>query len=92
MSGRKFILSLMLISCAVLCRLEAADDPARIRFHGSSSAVEINDLINIKTDKLTEVDIKRICAEITDRYHEQGYTAFYIKRAELNKDGTADLF
>lgn len=92
MSARKFIILLMLISCAAVCRLDAADDPARIRFHGSSSAVKISDLVNIKTDKLTEVDIKRICAAITDRYHEQGYTAFYIKRAELNKDGTVDLF
>jgi hypothetical protein len=82
----------MLIFSAAVCRLEAADDPVLIRFHGSSSAVDINDLVNIKTDKLTEVDVKRICAEITDRYHERGYTAFYIKRAELNKDGTADLF
>lgn len=92
MSVRIIILFLMLISPAVICRLEAADDTVQIRFHGRSSAVEIKDLVNIQTGKLTEVDIKRICAEITDRYHEQGYTAFYIKRAELNKDGTADLF
>lgn len=92
MSVRKFIILLMLIFSAAVCRLEAVDDPVLIRFHGSSSAVEINDLVNIKTDKLTEVDVKRICAEITDRYHERGYTAFYIKRAELNKDGTADLY
>lgn len=63
-----------------------------VRVNGSSQVVDIKDILAGSGDKLSGNDIKRICAEITDRYHQRGYTAFYVKEAVLNKDGTADLF
>lgn len=90
---RKLILIiLIIISPSIIFRLEASADSPVIRIHDRSNAVDINDIINIESDKLSEIDVKRICADITGRYHELGYTAFYIKKAELNKGGTADLF
>ena len=87
-----FIIILILISPSVIFRLEAAGDTCLIRLHDCSSVVAIDDILNRESGKLSEGDVKRICAEITDRFHERGYTAFYIKKAVLNKDGTVDLF
>ena len=59
---------------------------------GKISAVDIDDIVNKSEEDYSEADIKRICAEITDRYHRKGYTAFYISKAELNKNGVVELF
>ncbi|HPS86798.1 MAG TPA: hypothetical protein PLY36_08635 [Spirochaetota bacterium] len=87
-----FILFLILVSPSVLCRVEAAEGSGLIRIHRGSPVVDLNDILKSNSNILSESDVKRICAEITGRYHERGYTAFYVKKAVLNKDGTVDLF
>lgn len=63
-----------------------------VKITGMSSVVDIEDILNRDTEGYTDTDIKRICAEITDRYHRKGYTAFYVRKAELNQNGTVELF
>ncbi len=87
-----FIIVLMVILSALFCRVEVYGVQDLIRIHGSSSAVAINDILELHGEKLTGNDIKKICADITGRYHERGYTAFFIKKAVMNEDGTADLY
>jgi hypothetical protein len=63
-----------------------------IKIHDRSLEINIEDIVSQAGKVYTETDIKRICAEITKRYHSKGYTAFYIRKVILNKDGTAELF
>jgi len=87
-----FIICLILISPVMMYGSEPIINSNLIRIHNTGSAVDIKDILDRNSNKLLESDVKKICAEITDRYHDLGYTAFYIKRALLNKDGTADLY
>ncbi len=93
MKDRIFYLYIIIfIAFAVLCRADASGETGMIRVHDSSNVVDIGDILDSQIGTLNESIIKKICADITGRYHERGYTAFYIKRAELSKDGSADLY
>jgi len=86
------IFFLMFVFHAIVSGALPDKDAVLIRIHDTCSVVDLRDILHGNNGRLSENDLKRICAEITDRYHDRGYTAFYIKRAVLNKDGTADLF
>jgi hypothetical protein len=93
MNLRNYIISfLILLSFFIISPAESAEDRTEIRIIGSSSAVDIGDILSQRSGILSESDIKKICADITGRYHDRGYTAFYIEKAVINKDGTADIF
>ncbi|PKL18672.1 MAG: hypothetical protein CVV49_04420 [Spirochaetae bacterium HGW-Spirochaetae-5] len=92
MNVRKYIISfLILLSMFIISPAESAEGRTEIRITGSSSAVDISDILSRKSGTLSESDIKKICADITGRYHDRGYTAFYIEKAVMNSDGTADI-
>lgn len=93
MTGRFFYLVIIIFIGRVL--LYAAGDAVNyglIKINGSTGVVDITDILDISRDRLKESDIKRICAGITERYHQKGYSAFYIREAVLNRDGSAELF
>lgn len=75
----------------ILCGSVSYADSGLIKVTANSGAVDINDIINISSNNISDSDIKRICADITDRYHKKGYSAFYIKRAVRNEDGSVEL-
>lgn len=86
----KLLLNLMLLACIIfICRPLFAGN---VMFHGKTAAIDLSDLETYSEDKLTEARIKSICTEIIDRYHDRGYTAFYIDKAVHRKDGTLDIF
>ena len=90
--NKYFISVLILWSMVVIPSAYSAADSTVIRITGSSSAVGIKDILSRKSGVLSESDIKKICADITGRYHDRGYTAFYIEKAVRNEDGTVDIF
>jgi len=92
MTVNKYIISfLIILSMMIHNPAEAADDKSLIRINGSSSIVDVSDILARKSGVLSESDIKKICAEITGRYHDMGYSSFYIEKAVRNEDGTVDL-
>lgn len=92
MSVKKNVISLILmLSAALPCDSEAASVYGIFTVHGSTSPVGFSDLLSDR-GRMSEGGLRKLCAEITGRYHERGYTAFYVKRAVLNSDGTAELY
>jgi hypothetical protein len=93
MNVRNYIISFfILLGLSLISPAESAENRTEIRIIGSSSAVDLGDILSRRSGVLSDNDIKKICADITGRYHERGYTAFYIEKAVMNDDGTADLF
>jgi hypothetical protein len=91
--GRIFFISILVcIFSAIHSGADAGDEVRSIVVNGSSHVVDVDDILSRNNKKLSNSDIKRICAEITDRYHQRGYTAFYIKKAVQNDDGIVELF
>jgi hypothetical protein len=89
---RKSIMIILLIVLAGFFSSEGWGKVLPVKINGMNSAVDLEDILKRDKDKYTESDIKRLCAEITERYHSRGYTAFYIKKAVLDKDGILELF
>ena len=87
-----FITVILFILSVAALRTVTAADSFPIKINGRSAAVDIDDIIDIGKNQLTGEEIKRICSEITKRYHEKGYTAFYIDKVVLDKDGRAELY
>jgi len=88
----KFIIILLLAVLTGIFYNESFAQYNSLIIKGKSSIVNIDDILKDVNGGYTEADIKRICAKITERYHIQGYTAFYIRKAILNKEGTVELF
>jgi len=83
----------LILSLTAFMSAEVKDSGSSIKIiNGNRNLIDIRDILESNNRRLTESDVKRICAEITSRYHQKGYTAFYIRRAALGKDGTAELF
>jgi outer membrane protein assembly factor BamA len=64
---------------------------APIIIEGKKADVELNDLLLSRKKVNNETDVKKLCVEITERYHSNGYTAFKIINAVIKKDGTLHL-
>lgn len=86
---RRVIASVVIV--VVSCAAYAAAEPV-IRIHQSSGIVDLQDIIESAEKFPAETVIKRIIASVTERYHRRGYTAFYIEKAVIAKDGTIDLY
>jgi len=61
-----------------------------ITIKGKVSDVNIDKFIN-SDKKYDEQELRRLCVEITDLYHSLGYSAFYIKKATIKKNGDVEL-
>ncbi len=92
MKGRFLFTTLLVVLAPAILAGAQGNSAGLLRVHGSTNIVDIGDILAPDGGKLTERDIKRVCALITDRYHSRGYSAFYIKEAVLNSDGTLDMF
>ena len=62
-----------------------------VLFHGKTADVDLSDLETYSGDP-DETAVRAICAEIVKRYHDRGYTAFYIRRAVRGSDGILDIY
>lgn len=62
-----------------------------VLFHGKTADVDLSDLETYSGDP-DETAVRAICAEIVRRYHVKGYTAFFIKHADLGSDGILEIF
>ena len=62
-----------------------------VLFHGKTADVDLSDLGTYSGDP-DETAVRAICAEIVKRYHDRGYTAFYIRRAVRGSDGILDIY
>ncbi len=92
MTVNKYIIFFLIILVMMIHNpAEAAEGKSLIRINGSSSIVDVSDILARISGVLSESDIKKICAEITGRYHDMGYSSFYIEKAVRNEDGTVDL-
>ncbi len=62
-----------------------------VEISGRKADVDLSDIIRPEKSLYDEADLKKICVDITDRYHSLGYTAFRIRKAVLKKDGSVSL-
>ena len=62
-----------------------------VLFHGKTVDVDLSDLESYE-GRPDETAVRSICAEIVRRYHDRGYTAFYIRRAVLGDDGILEIY
>lgn len=62
-----------------------------VLFHGKTADVDLADLETYSSDT-DETAVRAICAEIVKRYHDKGYTAFYIKSAVMGSDGILEIY
>ncbi|GEM_PF-3076039 len=58
---------------------------------GMKADIDLSDILYPGRKLTDEIEIKKLCIEITDRYHNKGYTAFKIKKSILNEDGSVEL-
>lgn len=74
----------------VLC-LNSSLFAGAVLFHGKTADIDLSDLEAWSGDP-DETAVRAICAEVVRRYHEKGYTAFFIKRAVRGSDGILDIY
>lgn len=74
----------------ILC-VNSALYAGAVLFHGKTADVDLSDLETYSGEP-DETAVRAICAEIVRRYHDKGYTAFYIKRAVTGSDGILEIF
>lgn len=65
---------------------------ADVVFHGKTVNIDLSDLEKQLPEKPGDEDIKRVCAGIITRYHDAGYTAFYITKSVIHDDGKVEIF
>lgn len=58
-----------------------------VEISGRKTDVDLSDIIRPEKPVYDEIDLKKICVDITERYHSLGYTAFRISKAVLKNDG-----
>lgn len=66
----------------------ASPNSSSINITGRKTDVDLTDLIGKDKRDYSETELRKLCAEITDRYYSLGYTGFRIRRAEIRKDGS----
>lgn len=59
---------------------------------GKNADVDLTDILYPGRMLSNETEVRKLCVEITERYHSRGYTAFRIKSTVLKKDGSLELF
>ncbi len=59
---------------------------------GMKSNVDLSDILYPGRKIHDVIELKKVCVEITDRYHQKGYTAFKIQKSILKKDGSVELY
>jgi len=59
---------------------------------GKNAGIDLTDILYPGRMLSNEIEIRKICVEITERYHSRGYTAFRIKSTVLKKEGSVELF
>ncbi|HOP61894.1 MAG TPA: hypothetical protein PK906_00875 [Spirochaetota bacterium] len=65
--------------------------PASVEIKGKRADVDLSDLISVPDRVLTETEIKKLCVRITEKYHNLGYSAFYIREVKIKKNGDIEL-
>lgn len=75
----------------ILVCINSALYAGAVLFHGKTADVDLSDLEAYSGDP-DETAVRSICAEIVKRYHEKGYTAFFIKRAVRGSDGILEIY
>lgn len=86
--------SLYPISVFILCAVitvKAATAYSQVDITGRRGDVDLSDIISHDKTQYNETELRKLCAEVTERYHSLGYTAFQIKNAVLKKDGRVEL-
>lgn len=64
---------------------------ANVKITGKRAEVELDDILYPGRKITGEIEIRKICAEIIEKYNNKGFTAFRIKNAVLKNDGTLEL-
>ncbi|HPS59133.1 MAG TPA: hypothetical protein PK514_13595 [Spirochaetota bacterium] len=80
----------MLVFLILLC-VNSSLYAGAVLFHGKTADVDLSDLETYSGDP-DETAVRAICAEIVKRYHDKGYTAFFIKRAVRGSDGILEIY
>ena len=90
----RFILNIII--CASLIFIYAvtldAVELKEVKYYGYSGVVDLKDIYFPADQEITDETAKRISAEITRKYHERGYRAFYIERVLVKSDGVVEFY
>lgn len=87
----KILHSGLIILLAVLT-VGAAEVYPQVDITGRRADIDLSDIITPQKKQYSETETRKLCADITERYHSLGYTAFQIRSAVLKKDGRVELF
>ncbi len=86
------LITITLIIWVFLLFFSASAFSSTFKIIGKRANVDLSDLLGGDEKKYSEIEIRKVCAAITERYHSLGYTGFYIKSAIIKKDSSVELF
>lgn len=80
------------LSLCLIIHLFSQPVLASVIIKGMKADVDLTDILYQGRKITDETEIKKLCVDITVKYHTKGYTAFKIKSAVIKKDGSIELF
>lgn len=63
-----------------------------IKYSGYSGIVDLSDITYSSSQEISGEWIRRVSAEITGLYHQNGYNAFYVEKVLVKEDGTVEFY
>ncbi len=83
----------LLLQCILssTCVIELYAAASVITIKGATANLEFKSIIDRYTSPLTQDDLRRLAIEITNLYHENGYTTSYAEKVFVKKNGDIEI-